>query len=95
MTSLPVILRLDQSYLKKRMTRSFSIYCLKRHRRIFNFRRLGCYTNQKRKYSGGSSSFTSLQTPLEEANYKIKEQKTLQAEREAEALQIASEQVST
>jgi len=54
-------------------------------------RRVGNYTNEKRKYPKSSSSFTSLQTQLKEANCKMKEQETLQAEREEEALQIAAE----
>ncbi|CAD5324705.1 unnamed protein product [Arabidopsis thaliana] len=54
-------------------------------------RRVGNYTNEKRKYPKSSFSFTSLQTQLKEANCKMKEQETLQAEREEEALQIAVE----
>ncbi|KAG7635946.1 hypothetical protein ISN45_At02g004390 [Arabidopsis thaliana x Arabidopsis arenosa] len=44
------------------------------------------------KYPVSSSSFTTLQLQLEEANLKIDEQATLQAHREAEALRVAAEQ---
>ncbi|CAL9238563.1 unnamed protein product [Arabidopsis halleri] len=53
---------------------------------------LGRYINGKRKYPGSSSAFTSLQSQLEETNHKIKEQATLQAHRETEALRVKAEQ---
>ncbi|XP_020865755.1 uncharacterized protein LOC110224223 [Arabidopsis lyrata subsp. lyrata] len=52
---------------------------------------LGVYINGKRKYPGSSSSFTTLQSQLEDANRKVEEQAALQAEREAEALRVAAE----
>ncbi|CAL9224859.1 unnamed protein product, partial [Arabidopsis halleri] len=55
---------------------------------------LGVYINGKRKYPGSSSSFTTLQSQLEDANRKIEEQAALQAEREAEALRVAAEQAA-
>jgi len=51
-------------------------------------RSLGRYINKKRKYIQNSSSFTSLQSQLEDANRKIEEEATLQARREVETLQV-------
>ncbi|KAG7548894.1 Endonuclease/exonuclease/phosphatase, partial [Arabidopsis suecica] len=50
------------------------------------FRRI----NRKRKYAGSSSSFTTLQSQLEDANPKVEEQ----AAREAEALQVTLSQAA-
>ncbi|XP_019097510.1 PREDICTED: uncharacterized protein LOC109131262 [Camelina sativa] len=52
---------------------------------------LGSYINEKRKYPGSSSTFTTLQQQLEDANRKIEEQAALQAERDAEASRVAAE----
>ncbi|XP_019099565.1 PREDICTED: uncharacterized protein LOC104783434 [Camelina sativa] len=52
---------------------------------------LGSYINGKRKYPGSSSTFTTLQQQLEDANRKIEEQAALQAERDAEASRVAAE----
>ncbi|XP_010474049.1 PREDICTED: uncharacterized protein LOC104753502 [Camelina sativa] len=52
---------------------------------------LGIYINGKRKYPGSSSTFTTLQQQLEDANRKIEEQAALQAERDAEASRVAAE----
>ncbi|XP_010507197.1 PREDICTED: replication protein A 70 kDa DNA-binding subunit E-like [Camelina sativa] len=52
---------------------------------------LGSYINGKRKFPGSSSSFTSLQQQLKEANRKIEQQAALQAERDAEASRVVAE----
>ncbi|KAG7527940.1 putative transposase Ptta/En/Spm plant [Arabidopsis suecica] len=60
----------------------------------FGIGSLGVYINGKRKYAGSSSSFTTLQSQLEDANRKIEEQAALQAAREAEALRVAASQAA-
>ncbi|KAG7551817.1 hypothetical protein ISN45_Aa06g024500 [Arabidopsis thaliana x Arabidopsis arenosa] len=60
----------------------------------FGIGSLGVYINGKRKYAGRSSSFTTLQSKLEDANRKIEEQAALQAAREAEALWVAASQAA-
>lgn len=57
-------------------------------REYFGVGSLWSYINGKKKYPGNSSSFTSLQTHLEEANRKIEEQ----AAREAGTLWVAAKQ---
>ncbi|CAE6227022.1 unnamed protein product [Arabidopsis arenosa] len=53
---------------------------------------LRVYINGKRKYPQSTSSFTTLQSQLKDANCKIEEQVALQAEREVEAMRVAAKQ---